>query len=74
MSERQVVDSIERNFTYHPPKPGQPEIYASLREAFKDLAYLINETCPPSRETSLAMTNLETSVFWANASVARNGK
>ncbi|MCI1777169.1 MAG: hypothetical protein LKI04_24475 [Paenibacillus lautus] len=63
---------IENNFKYHAPKPGQPEIYQQIREKAKELAYLIDELAPNSREKALAMTNLEQSVFWANAAIARN--
>lgn len=38
----------------------------------KELAYLLDAQVPNSREKSLAMTNLEQAVFWANAGVARN--
>lgn len=63
---------IENNFKYHAPQPGQPEIYRSIREKAKELAYLIDELSPNSREKSLSMTNLEQAVFWAHAAVARN--
>lgn len=63
---------IENNFKYHVPKEGQPEKYKAIREKAKELAYLIEEVCPNSREKSVAMTNLETTVMWANASIARN--
>ncbi|MBM7108377.1 Acb2/Tad1 domain-containing protein [Brevibacillus laterosporus] len=63
---------IENTFMYHSPKEGQPEKYTALRKKAKQLAYLIEELCPNSREKSLAMTNLEQSIMWANASVARN--
>lgn len=63
---------IENNFSYHAPKPGQPETYQEIREKAKELAYLVDELVPNSREKSLAMTNLEQAVFWANAAVARN--
>ena len=33
---------------------------------------LMIASCPDSRELSLALTNLEQAVFWANASIARN--
>lgn len=65
-------NDIERNFTYHPPKPGQPERYALIRAKAKELAVLIDAQCPRSRERSIAMTKLETTVFWANAAIARN--
>ncbi|EKN67485.1 hypothetical protein P9E76_01530 [Schinkia azotoformans] len=63
---------IENNFMYHSPKEGQPEKYTAIREKAKELAYLIDEVCPNSREKSVAFTNLETAVMWANASIARN--
>lgn len=73
MSERQKVDAqIEKAFTYHAPKEGQAEKYVAIRECAKELAYLIDELVPASRERSLAITNLEQTTFWANAAIARN--
>lgn len=63
---------LENNFKYHAPKDGQPAKYEAIREKAKELAYLIDSECPNSREKSLAMTNLEQAVMWANASIARN--
>lgn len=63
---------VEKNFTYHSPKPGQPEIYQSLREKAKELAKLILEVVPAGRERSVALTELETAIFWANAGIARS--
>ena len=63
---------IENNFMYHAPKDGQAEKYEAIRSKAKELAYLIDEMCPGSREKSLAMTKLEECVMWANASVARH--
>lgn len=63
---------IENNFKYHEPKEGQPEKYTAIREKAKELAYLLDAECPNSREKSLAMTNLEQAVLWANAAIARN--
>ena len=66
------MDKIENAFTYHDPQPGQPEKYQAIRELAKELAYLIDELVPDSREKSLAQTKLEESVMWANAGIARN--
>lgn len=63
---------IENNFKYHAPKEGQPELYTAIHEKAKELAYLIDAKCPNSREMSLAMSNLEQAMMWANASIARN--
>lgn len=63
---------IENAFTYHAPKPGQPERYTQLRDKAKELALLIAELTPVSREQSLALTELEYTVMMANAAIARN--
>lgn len=63
---------IENNFSYHEPKKDQPEKYTVLRNKAKELAYEIERLCPNSREKSLAMTKLEETTMWANASIARN--
>ena len=64
-------EEIEKNFTFHPLKDGQPELYNSIRDKAKQLAYTIKDVCPDSREKSLAMTKLEEALMWANASLAR---
>lgn len=63
---------LENNYRYHAPQPGQPEKYEAVRSKAKELAYLIDELAPASREKSLAQTKLEESVMWANASIARS--
>lgn len=63
---------LERTFTYHAPKDDQPARYSAIRAQGLALAELILTSCPPSRERSLALTKLEESVMWANASIARN--
>lgn len=64
--------NIEKNFTYHPPKGNQPERYTENRQKAKEFAEVIEKNCQDSREKSLALTKLEESVMWANASIARN--
>ncbi len=65
-------NKLSKNFTYHAPKPGQPERYEAIRAKAKELAETLTVSCPPSRELSVAITELETAVMWANASIARN--
>lgn len=64
--------NIEKNFTYHAPKEGQPEMYSQIRAQAKSFAELLDGICTDGREKSLAMTKLEESVMWANAAIARN--
>lgn len=66
------MDDLQKRFTYHAPKSGQPERYVDIREHALQLAESLCSLCPASRELSLAITHLEEVVFWANASIARN--
>lgn len=59
-------------FTYHKPQEDQPERYTALRDKAKELAILICEMTPPSREQSLALTKLEEVSMQANAAIARH--
>ena len=65
-------EELDNIFTYHSPKADQPERYKQIRAKAKEFAQLIDQICPDSREKSIAFTQLETSVFWANAAIARN--
>jgi hypothetical protein len=67
-----VTDQIEEAFTYHPPHGDQTERYEKIRAMAHELAYLMVTECPESRELSLALTNLETAVMFANAAIARH--
>jgi hypothetical protein len=63
---------IANNFTYHAPKNDQAKRYERIRDKARELAILINEETPASREQSVAFTQLEDCVMWANAAIARN--
>lgn len=66
------MSDLEKRFTYHAPKEGQPEKYTALRNKAKEFAQMIEDLTPASREQALALTNLEQAVMWANAAIARN--
>ena len=63
---------IDEIFKYHAPKEGQQEKYEALRSKAKELAYLIDELTPQSREKSLSLTKLQETVMFANAAIAIN--
>ncbi len=67
-----LLNRIESDFSYHPPKAGQSERYQLIRDTAKRLARVMAENCPNSRELSTALTRLEEAVMHANASIARN--
>ena len=64
--------TLDRVYTYHPPFGTQQERYIALRDAGKALARAISSLCPPSRETSVALTNVQQAVMWGNAAIAIN--
>ncbi len=64
-------EELANRFTYHTPTEDQPERYTKLREMARIFAEHIVDLTPESREQSLALTNLEQTVMWANAAIAR---
>ena len=69
MNNQEKINNI---FTYHKPFGDQQARYESIRSAARDLGLLIEDLCPESREKSLAITNLQQAIMWANASIAIN--
>lgn len=67
-----MIADLKRRFTHHPPKGDQAVRYGEIRRAAYDLAVVVDELAPDSREKSLAITHLEEAVMWANAAIARN--
>ena len=70
--EKLTDEEIENRFTYHAPKADQPGRYEKIRAAGAQMAVIVRELCPMSREQSLAFTKIEEAIMWANAAIARN--
>lgn len=68
----ETIERLRSNFTYHAPKGDQPDRYQQIRQGGAVLAETLCKLCPPSRELSLALTNLEQAIMWANAAISRN--
>lgn len=63
---------IDKPFAYHKPsEEGLAKINA-IREKYSEVKKLLEDTCPPSRQLSVAITELETSAMWAIKSVVFN--
>lgn len=69
-----TTEDLNNRFTYHKPINDQTQRYEDIRRNAYTLAQFLVVSCPDSRELSLALTNLEQAVFWANAAIARNEK
>ena len=65
-------DELDNRFTYHPPTDEQVDKYQQIRDHARAMAYMLMDFCPNSRERSLALTHLDETVMWANASIARH--
>lgn len=73
MADERVIRQVDHNLTNHPPvNDGVVAMFEAIRTAGKALGYAIAELCPESRERSLAITNLEQTIMWAVAAIARN--
>lgn len=71
-SDPNSAEDIDNRFNYHPPTAAKVAAHESTRAAARGLAHLFDGTLPPGREKSLALTQLELALFWANAAIARH--
>jgi alkyl hydroperoxide reductase subunit AhpC len=69
---QKMKERLDNDFTYHPPKEGQAIRYTAIRDKAKELAVLIVQSTPISREQSVSLTELDHVVMMANAAIARN--
>ncbi|HEY0769778.1 MAG TPA: hypothetical protein VGD31_05545 [Sphingobacteriaceae bacterium] len=68
------IKDLENRFKFHPAKNDKTaEEHSRIRYSCLDLAKIVNDTVPESREKSLAITHLEQVMMWANAGIARHG-
>lgn len=63
---------LDNMYRYHAPRGTQQDRYEAIRAKAKELATLIQDTTPSSREQSLAQTHVQSAVMWANAAIAIN--
>lgn len=63
---------IDKPFAYHKPSVDGLARITALREAYSAVKKVIGETCPVSRYTSVAVTELEASAMWAIKAVVFN--
>ena len=63
---------ITKTFAFHNPSKESHDKINGLRSAFSEIGAVLVQTCPPSRELSLAQTDLEQAAMWAIKSVVSN--
>lgn len=67
-----AVDDLKKCYAYADVDDEQKSRMAEIRRICQNLGADILGLVPESREQSLALTNLEQVMFWANAGIARN--
>lgn len=70
-ADAQLKETWNWNFTNHKPTEAAIRKIEGLRSAARAMKDAIIDMGTPSRERSLALTNLENTLFYAVASVAR---
>ncbi len=66
------ISDLENRFSFHPAvDENTKQEHETVRNSCLRLALDFNRILPDGREKSLAITNLEEVMFWANAAIAR---
>lgn len=63
--------TIVGNYTEHDLSDMEKASVLAVKDNAKNLAFVILDRCPESREKSLAFTKLEEATMWATAAIAR---
>lgn len=70
---QQLHERVEHDLTLHPPKDSTVAVRMDrVRQQMKHTAHQIIDLCPPGRELSMALTDLEDACQHAIAAIARN--
>jgi hypothetical protein len=62
---------IDRRFTPARVEGLDMDRFAALNEAYRKFAHMLDEVLPDGREKSCALTELQSSKFWANEANAK---
>lgn len=65
------MDDLTNRFRFHRADESKAAKHTIIRQKCFELACELNNLIPDGREKSLAITNLEDVMFWANAALAR---
>lgn len=67
-----MTADLAHRFAYHPPRDADRiAAHEAVRAICGAAAASLDEVLPEGREKALVFTNLEQSMFWANAAIAR---
>ncbi|WP_037162738.1 Acb2/Tad1 domain-containing protein [Rhodococcoides fascians] len=67
------MSDLNNRFDFHPANtPEKVAAHEAVRAGCKALAEFIDAKVPNGREKALAITAIETAMFWGNAAIARS--
>lgn len=66
-----MKEQIDYAFTFRKCPQDRTDKCIEFRAKIMELAYLINDMAPNSREKSMAITKLEETHMWGNAAIIR---
>lgn len=61
---------LQNRFEFHPATADTGAAHDHVRAAYLQLAHRMNDMLPEGREKALCLTELQTSMMWANAAIA----
>jgi hypothetical protein len=73
-SKSRLIAQIHANFSTYHLDPMEGAKCEKMRIKFREMALMIIDTCPESREQSLAITKLEEAMMWACVSVPKKAR
>jgi hypothetical protein len=74
MKEQELAEVTERFGPYRKPTEVTIPKYQAIQGKCLELALLINDLCPHSKQKAIALTNLEACKMSANAAIAIHTK
>lgn len=67
-----LTKRVANDLGFHPATEETKPKHEAIRRKAKEFAEFLIETCPPGRELSLALTEVQLAAMWGNAAVAVN--
>jgi hypothetical protein len=63
-------EELNERFGYHPATQKSAPEHAAVRMLFLETAKQVRDMCPPGRDLSLALTELQSAMHWTNSAIA----
>lgn len=68
---QQRIDEVNSRFGFHKPDAEGVKNMTTVRKKVRELAFLLEEVCPESREKATALTHLAAVMMNANSAIVQ---